>query len=214
MKSPSATAKKRRSPPAKAGYHHGDLKRALVEAARALLEKEGVAGTSLRAAARKAGVSQTAPYHHFEDKNALLAAVAAEGFKAFEATTRAMMAKAGDDPQAKFLESGVAYVKFATQHPALFRLMFGSVVENPENFPELAAAGDRAFRTLVENMTAVIETAGGDAGKAPLFALSEWARVHGLATLLVDGGLDPKRYPAKSPEALARIVLGAAKPPA
>lgn len=207
-------------------YHHGDLKRALIDAARALLEKEGAAGTSLRAAARKAGVSQTAPYHHFADKNALLAAVAAEGYNEFDALMRQMMAKAGDDSHAKLFESGVAYVKFATKHPALFKLMFGSAIEKTGTFPELVEAGDRAFRTLLDNVTAVLaerkgggapsgataadrQDVGADADVVMTTALSVWSRVHGLATLLVDGGLNPKRYPARSPEALAREVLSA-----
>lgn len=204
-----AAARKTRRKDAKAQYHHGDLRAALIAAARDLLETEGIAGTSLRAAARKAGVSQTAPYHHFKDKNALLAAVAAEGFKKFDAAMRAMMAKAGDDPQAKLFESGVAYVKFATRHPALFRLMFGSAVEKYETFPELVEAGERAFETLSENVAAIMGDHGGDVDAVKMTALSVWSRVHGLATLIVDGGLNPARYDTRSPETLARAVLAA-----
>jgi AcrR family transcriptional regulator len=108
-----------------APYHHGDLRDALVRAARTILEHEGLAALSLRGVARAAGVSPAAPYHHFPDKQALRDAVAEQGF---EALTLAMTTRMGNkkDPQARLEASGVGYVTFAVENPALFALMFGA----------------------------------------------------------------------------------------
>ena len=105
-------------------YHHGDLRDALVRAARTILEKQGLAALSLRGAARAAGVSPAAPYHHFPDKHSLLDAVAVQGFDALTSAMDKRMAKK-KDPSARLDASGVGYVVFALENPALFRLMFG-----------------------------------------------------------------------------------------
>lgn len=195
----------------KPAYHHGDLAQALTTAARDILETQGLAKLSLRAAARQAGVSQAAPYHHFKDKEALLASVAAQGFRAFDAAMTARMAAAGDDPEARLTASGVAYVKFATDNPALFRLMFGSTIEDCENYPELTEAGARAYQSLEENIRASLSQTGGNPATAPLKALSAWCSVHGLATLLIDGGLDLQQCPTQSVTELTEMILTAAK---
>src|SRR5262245_29389962 len=124
--SPTAKAHSRKRP----GYHHGDLRRALILAARRILEHEGLAGLSLRAAAREAGVSQAAPYHHFKDKDALLGAVAAEGFDALAEAMRTRMA-ACRDPASTLSAAGEGYVAFAVANPALFQLMFGAAMRAP-----------------------------------------------------------------------------------
>src|SRR5271167_202611 len=108
-----------------ASYHHGDLRAALVQAARTILETQGLATLSLRGAARAAGVSPAAPYHHFPDKQALLDAVAAQGFDALTAAMTTRMAKE-TNPDARLEASGVGYVVFAVENPALFGLMFGA----------------------------------------------------------------------------------------
>src|ERR1700683_2993238 len=120
---PQKRQKKRRGKRA-ASYHHGDLRDALVLAARTILEKRGLAALSLRAAARAAGVSPAAPYHHFADKKALLDAVAAQGFDALTSAMEKPMAKK-TDPDARLDASGIGYVVFALENPALFRLMVG-----------------------------------------------------------------------------------------
>src|SRR5262245_57949686 len=121
-------------------YHHGNLKAELLAAASALLDEGGAGAVSLRAAARRAGVSATAPYRHFADKEVLLAAVAAEGFRAFGAALTA--AASNPTPLAAM---GLAYVRFALAHRGLFRLMFGPGIPDRDRHPELAAAADRAF---------------------------------------------------------------------
>ena len=106
-------------------YHHGDLRRALVEAAERILENEGPSALSLRAVAREAGVSAAAPYHHFKDKNELLAAIAQEGFELLAQAMREGAAHE-EDPRRRLNALGVAYVRFARDNPALYNLMYST----------------------------------------------------------------------------------------
>ena len=196
-----AKARTRRPRPA---YHHGDLRRALIEAARAILEKEGVAALSLRAAARGAGVSQAAPYHHFTDKEALVGAVAAEGFAELDRAMRAAMAGAAD-AEAQLNASGVAYVAFAVANPALFRIMFGSAMRRKRGQAKQSEAGHRAYATLEGAVAAVERPAGARA--LALASLRNWAYAHGLAELLIEGSVDPADYGAPDGAALARLAF-------
>ena len=106
------------------GYHHGDLRHALIEATESLLAERGPESFSLREVARRAGVSPAAPAHHFGDASGLLTAVAALGFDALAQALRAAETRGGRDPLKRLREQGVGYVEFATRHPARFRLMF------------------------------------------------------------------------------------------
>ena len=187
-------------------YHHGNLAQALTTAARAILEEEGLAKLSLRAAARRAGVSQAAPYHHFRDKEALLASVATQGHKDFAAALQAGMERAGPAPGEAWVGCGVAYVEFALQNPGLFRLMFGSAIEHCGAYPALTDAG-RASYAVLQQAVSALQTA--DAAGAELLALDSWSTVHGLATLLIDGGLEPRDVGAEDGTALARALLTA-----
>lgn len=191
----------------RSSYHHGDLAHALVDSARNILETEGLAKLSLRAAAREAGVSQAAPYHHFKDKQALLASVAAQGHREFTAAMRDGMEKAGTDARQRLLAAGVAYVEFATTNPALFRLMFGSTIEHSDRYPELVQAGETSFQTLE---TAMAQMPGADTLPAETLrmrSLKAWCSVHGLATLLIDGGLDASTFGMTSATELAEQLL-------
>lgn len=166
-------------------YHHGDLRAALIQAGLAILAEEGVQNLSLRAAARRVGVSHAAPYRHFADKEALLAAIAEEGFNLLAAEVEAARARFPASPREQFEESGWAYVRFALAHPDHLRVMFGGLIENPFAYPSLRDAGARAFAGLVE-----IIQAGQDAeimvkDEARLLALIAWTQVHGLALLLI-----------------------------
>ncbi len=179
------------------GYHHGDLRRVLVRRALAVLERDGADALSLRALAREADVSHAAPYNHFADKDALLAALAAEGFRRF---TAAMTEAAAAAPAAPLAAIGAAYVAFAHAHPALFRLMFGRALARAGANSELAAAARAAYAMLAETLRGdPTRTAG-----APEDALAAWALVHGLATLLIDGALPST---AGEPGALVERVL-------
>lgn len=164
-------------------YHHGDLRAALLRASSQVLEKEGITGLSLRDVARRAGVSHNAPYRHFPDRDALLAALAAEGFVTLAEAMRGHRGR----------EMGEAYVRFALEHPQRFRLMFGGVLAFSK-FPELRAAADGAYQTLVE--------AFKEHPRPDLAAAGAWALVHGLSHLLLDG-----HFAQAKPEAFAKEVL-------
>ncbi len=172
--------------PPKASYHHGDLRRALMDAALATVAEGGVASLSLRQAARRAGVSPAAPYHHFASVDALVQALCNEGFAGLEKTMAARAAAAGPAPQARMQALGRAYVEYATSHPAHFRLMFSGPA------PELAApAADTvpAFDQLIAGIRDLQEARLAPRGPVAPLALLAWSLVHGLACLRIDGPL-------------------------
>src|SRR5262245_11243232 len=129
-------------------YHHGNLRAALLQAAEAELEAEGIEGFSLRGVAKRAGVSHAAPAHHFSDANGLLTGLAAEGYRRFVAAQEARQKVAPSDGMSQLVAAGLGYIDFALAHPALFRLMFSSGRPDHEA-PELSAAGAEAFGRLV-----------------------------------------------------------------
>lgn len=200
---PGSRVSRRKAP--SRDYHHGDLRRALVESSLDLIEKEGVERVTLRGVARAAGVSHMAPYNHFADKSALVAAAAAEGFRKLQAAMEAAVAKAAGAPPERLAAAGVAYAVFAVRHPALFRLMFGPELADKRSHPELAAAADAVFQTLLGQIAAT-GIGPGDPGAARAFALTPWSLVHGLAMLAAAGQI-PDATPATI-EALARQATG------
>jgi len=153
-------------------YHHGDLRASVLAAAGELVEKEGLAGLSVREAARRAGVSHNAPYRHFPDRDALLAALATEGFTD--------LGKALENRSGR--ELGEAYVRFALANPQRFRLMFGGQLEL-DRYPELRAQAEATHGRL----TAAFAPLGAEAKFA---AAAAWSLVHGLAQLILDGHLE------------------------
>jgi len=186
-----------------ASYHHGDLRDALVRAGRTILEEDGLAVLSLRRAARTAGVSPAAPYHHFPDKQALLDAVATQGFDALTSAMETRMAKE-TDPNARLDSSGVGYVAFAVGNPALFRLMFGAREQELSKNAPLLKAGERAYAVL----QAAVAATSLDGTARPLVCLRLWALVHGIAKLILEGGVKPADYGLTSAEALTVRLLG------
>jgi AcrR family transcriptional regulator len=187
-----------------ASYHHGDLREALVRAGRTILEKDGLAALSLRRVARTAGVSPAAPYHHFPDKQALLDAIATQGFDALTAAMETRMAEE-TDPDARLDASGVGYVAFAVENPALFRLMFGGREQELSTDAALMKAGERAYAVL----QAAAAATSPDGAASPLVCLRLWALVHGIAKLILEGGVRPADYGLTSGEALAvRLLRG------
>ncbi len=190
-------------------YHHGDLRAALVAAALDQLRESGPAALALRAVARRAGVSPMAPYRHFADKEALLAAVAAQGFRLFaNRLTGASEAEAA--PNAALIAQGVAYVRFAHDEPALFGLMFGPMAPNPAGHPALQEASEEARGALAAAVAAATP-AMSPAARAD-YAMACWATAHGLACLLGDGlacqGLDAGVIERQARNALTFLVHG------
>jgi len=194
-------------------YHHGDLRRALLDAALEMVRTEGVAQLSLREVARRAGVSHAAPYRHFASKEALLAAVAEEGFRRLEEALRAAAAEA-PGPLEALQASGRAYVAFAMANPGHFRVMFGPGASS-EPYPALAEATHSAFGVLVGTLQACIDAGLAVRRPAAELALSAWSIVHGLAQLLLDGVLRGAGSPDElSALVTARLVEGVRAPAA
>ncbi len=206
--SPKAKSARRQARTAakKASYHHGALRDALIRSAREILESEGYEALTLRAAARRAGVSQAAPYNHFADKAALLAAIAALGFKEFAAAMRREMS-AAEDPLARLNATGIAYVAFATSNPGLFKLMFGSSVHQASGDADLDAARTSAYEVLRGAVHAA-QSEPRDTMQDEIESLRSWAFVHGLATMINEGTIAPGIYGANSARELAATLLG------
>ena len=174
------------TPLEKRPYHHGDLRQALVRSALEILSEAGVGGLSLRAAARRARVSAMAPYRHFADKEALLAAVAEYGFRELAARLTAAAATVAD-PRAGLAALGVAYVLFACDQPNLFKLMFGPMIEKKTGHPALDEAANACFNALRQAVEAA-KFFDGDSDASDV-SLACWSLVHGLSALIVDGKL-------------------------
>lgn len=171
-------------------YHHGDLRRALIDTSRQIIAEQGAAALSLRGAARRLGVSHAAPQHHFADKSELIAAVAAEGFDELRISMQTAADSAGPEPRARLNAAGVAYVRFAAAHPALFRVMFGP--ELPRTGSQALEQSSRAaFRVLVDTARDAVATRRGavDEQQLSVVTAAAWSVVHGLALLWLDGHL-------------------------
>jgi len=158
-------------------YHHGDLAPSLRQAAREILEQEGLAALSLRSVARRAGVSHAAPYRHYASREALLADVAVEGLAELRGEI-AQAAAAPTDRAELIVRMGRAYMRFAVRHAGLLRLMFGPELPNRTGFPGLteatAAIGEEVSRAI------------GDSAAG----LAVWAAIHGLAMLILENVID------------------------
>ena len=195
----------RRRPAKKAGYHHGDLRRALIDAALDLIARDGPEALTLRDLATKLGVTHAAPYRHFRDKISLLSAVAEEGFRHLREAMIAARDAAGPSPSARLLATGVAYVKFATSHEGHFAVMFSRLGAPPPDVPGLPQEASTAFAVLLDCVVAAQRAGAVRDGDPMRHALFAWSGVHGLATLLVENCLAPFPLDA-SPDALARRV--------
>ena len=169
-------------------YHHGNLRRALLDEALATIRAEGVEGVTLREIGARLGVSRTALYRHFADKRALLAAVATEGFR----TLREQLVVAweeGGRGRAAFDAMGVAYVRFAVTNPSHYRVMFGGFVDPDACEPELATEAAAAFAALVDALSALQRDGMVRTDDTLTMARFVWAVVHGVAMLGIDGQL-------------------------
>lgn len=190
--------------PASRGYHHGDLREALLGAAEALLSTEAGQATgaapaafSLRDVARQAGVSHAAPYHHFANRDELLAAVAARAFEQLGAAMQAGAAAAAS-PREQLLAIAEAYVRFARASPARFRLMFGPLLATRAQHPALDRAAGASFAVLLGAAERL------DARLALPLALTGWSLAHGLSHLLLDQAFAGLPVELPEPELLVR----------
>jgi AcrR family transcriptional regulator len=177
------------APPPRHGYHHGALRRALIESTESLLAERGVEGFSLREVARRSGVAPSAPAHHFGDAAGLLNAVATLAFDGLTEALNAGNARGGNDPVARLREQGIGYVGFAMRHPGRFNLMFRSTGHADD---ALRASARAAFLVLENGVRDLYGLAPG----APLAPeqsralLAIWSVVHGFAHLAIAGQFD------------------------
>ncbi len=180
--------------PSRAHYHHGDLRRALLEAALGLVSTKGAEGFSLREAAREVGVSPAAAYRHFEDKKALMAALAMEGMGRLALAMEQALEEAPGAPgsaaraTSQLMAVGKAYVDFAVRYPAHFQVMFGPWCDHQEPFdlpPEARPRGRDPFQILVESLDEMVRSGAVTAAARQGMEIAAWSTVHGLASLLV-----------------------------
>jgi AcrR family transcriptional regulator len=186
---------KRSHKPSPGGYHHGDLRRALIAAARDVLREEGLPGLTLRAVARRARVSHAAPYHHFADREELLAALAATGFDELSAFIGRHLAASAVEGGLLLREAAVGYVLFAVSQPDLFRLMFGATLSDREPPAVLRESSGRAYGLIHQGIAGALGAGGGDDRQDPRIesmARACWAMAHGIASLAIDGQLGEK----------------------
>jgi AcrR family transcriptional regulator len=175
----------------KQGFHHGNLRRALIDGALQILAKEGAEAITLREVARRAGVTHAAPYRHFSSKEALLAAVAEEGFRQLAADLEAAARAPERGDSLDRLEAfGDAYIRFAVKHPAHYRLMYGPEFAQRGAHPSLSEVSRGAFALLFEGVRRAQEDKLVRDDDTVQLALTMWSSVHGLALLILDRQLD------------------------
>jgi AcrR family transcriptional regulator len=187
-------------------YHHGDLREALLNATREEIERGGYESLSMRDLAASLGVSEAAPYHHFADKRALLAAVAAQGFRDLEAAAMEAMEKAGG-PAARMEQGARAYLAFAAHHPQLFRLMFvsdllTSAAPRDSSLVSVASQFHHQFEAVVSGICD-----NKDERSIKAAALAIWSLLHGFALLRMGNRLMPFMLGPLSDADLAGAVL-------
>ena len=167
-------------------YHHGDLKNALIKAGINILAKDGVAGLSLRKVASKAGVSHAAPYAHFADKQALIAAISTEGYRRLYEHIQAAIAGYAGDPLRQLVEAAWAYVDFVLTDPAHFKITFSGVIEKEKEHPAFVEMSQKSFKEVVMIVEACQAQGVLEAGPSDLVAVSVWSLVHGFASLILE----------------------------
>jgi len=187
-------------------YHHGDLHNSLLTVAEELLRQRGVAGISLREVAKQAGVSHTAPYRHFRDKDQLLQALAAVGFSRLATALLEIGNEYSTQPETALVKGGEAYVELAVNHPQMTQLMFGGVLSGDEVSTELADCGDAAFNALLALVDLGVAKKLYRIGDRMTIALAAWSMVHGLSMLVIAGQLGEYADTRQAIQKMARDV--------
>ena len=202
---PAATVAAPRKRAVKTTYHHGNLRDEMVLQGMAILETEGLAALSMREIARRLGVTQTAPLHHF-DKAGLLAAIAALGFRRlFEFRMEALKDKR--DPRERLMAVMLAYAEFALAHPALFHLMHGPEIPDKTRYPELNEAATRSYGILETSVADFLLAGEGSMERSREATLAAWTACHGMATILTNPQNTPRYVLRKDPLGISRTIF-------
>ena len=168
-------------------YHHGDLKNALIQAGVEILAKEGLGSLSLRKVAKQAGVSHAAPYSHFKDKHALIAAISTEGFKQLYRQIKTVFEANQDQPESLLLETTWAYFQFALNETDSFKLMFSSALEKEKEYPDFVTVSHQNFAQLVQIVEICQQGGVLKDGPLEMVAIGVWSTVHGFVSLFIEG---------------------------
>jgi len=184
-------------------YHHGDLRNALIQAGLELLAEGGVLELDLRKVARRAGVSHAAPYRHFADKQALIAAINEEGFHMLAERIRSTLREVSDEPVEQLLGVALAYVRFAKENPWLMREMFSGLTIERETFASLHTASKIVYRLYAEVVRRGQESGKIVDGDPAALAGVLWSVLHGLAMLIIEHQMRPY---ADGPEGAERVT--------
>jgi AcrR family transcriptional regulator len=167
-------------------YHHGDLKNALIQAGVEILAKEGVGSLSLRRVARYAGVSHSAPYAHFSDKQALIAAISTEGFRKLYTALENATQPYSSDPKRQLIECAWAYIQFATSERDIFKIMFSGILEQEKDYPDFVEISHRTFNRVVQVVDACQKAGVLRSAPLELSAVAVWGQVHGIVSLALE----------------------------
>jgi AcrR family transcriptional regulator len=184
----------------KTPYHHGDLKNALIRAGAEILAQEGAGSLSLRKVAARAGVSHSAPYAHFTDRETLIAAITTEGFQQLHDRLEATIEVYQENPSELLVEVAYAYTQFAQELPAFYKLMFSGILEQEQIFPDFVRISKSSFQLLVDLVVRCQGAGVLPEGPADLLAVSVWSLAHGFASLLLERQIPHtvlERYPLR-----------------
>jgi AcrR family transcriptional regulator len=192
--------------PRRRAYHHGDLRNALIEAGLAIVGEHGLDGLNLRAVAARVNVSHAAPYRHFTDKQALVAAIAEAGFQLLAKHLHTALEAGPQSPSEAIMIVGQTYIAFALEQRDYFRLMFSKNVGDRRAHPSLYMASKAVFNIVLETIVSGQEQQVFSKGEAVQFAESTWAMMHGLATLLVEDQFAVSPSPTTTREDVIEFV--------
>jgi len=168
-------------------YHHGDLKNALIQAGIEILSKEGLEGLSLRKVALRAGVSHSAPYSHFPEKQSLIAAISTEGFNQLYDQLNAAVSPHAGDPKRQLFEGTCAYTRFALEYKDIFKIMFSGVLEKEKEYPAFVEISRKTFERVVNIVQACQGAKVLGSGSPEVMAVAVWGQVHGIVSLALEG---------------------------
>lgn len=203
-KRPSKKTKKATKPGA--AYHHGDLRSALLTAALDILREQGAQGLSLREVARRVDVSHQAPYRHFPDKEAMLAAIALEGFQRLQKSVDETLAKSGADPLLRLEDLAMNYVRFALANTEHLHIMLGGFFPERDKYPPLRDAAEATFEVIVQLVKTGQEQGLVRREDPERLALACWSSVHGIAALLMNDALKFMEIQPSNAEPIVRFI--------